>query len=110
MKLLPRSLFGSLVFSQCLLGSSLAAVIDEQSINVPIAEDIQIQIETTEKIARIAKQILSIPEEQMAFENTLGAWQGLIEQISLDDARNSIHDLGASIAAELQEDPELYLT
>ncbi len=109
MNVFLKGLFGSLIFSQCLLNSSFAAISDEFS-HVSITEDVQTQqLKTAKKVAQVASRILSTPEEHMTFENTLGLWQRLIEEISANADGITNQGIGAAFSAEMQCSPEFYL-
>jgi hypothetical protein len=109
MHLLLKGLFGLLIFSQCLLNSSSIAIPDKFS-HVSVTEDVQTQqLKTAEKVAQVASRILSMPEEQMTFENTLGLWQRLMEEISSNADGMTNQGMDVAFSAEMQRSPEFYL-
>jgi hypothetical protein len=109
MNLLLKGLFGSLIFSQCLLGFSFAVISD--GLHTPsVEEEMQAkQLKTVKKVTQVAECILSTPEEEMNFENTLGLWQKLMEQISSNADGMTNQGIGAAFLAEMQNSPEFYL-
>jgi len=110
MNFLFKCLFGSLVLFQSILNTSFAATSEESS-TTSVQEDLQAQqLKTANKVAQVAKRILSTPEEDVTFENTLGLWQKLIEQISLNVDGMTNQDIGDAFLTEMQCSPEFYQT
>ena len=110
MNFIFKCLFGSLVLFQCLLNTSFATI-PEESPKPPVEEEeLQTQqLKTAEKVAQVAERILSMPEEDVTFENTLGLWQRLIERISSNADGMTNQGIGDALLTEMQCSPEFYL-
>lgn len=106
MRFLPKNLFDFLVFSQCMMSLPLTANYLEPPSAPYTMDGTQV---LRDKTASVIDQVLSIPENQITFDNTLGAWQRLIEELSLNAAQNSLHNFSLSFVTDLQKCPEFYL-
>jgi len=120
MKLLPKGIFWSIVLSLFVVSSPLIAVSYNQThVSSLVKKNQNVQMEMVERIAVTAQRIISLPIEEEKFENTLGAWQGLIELLSFDSHNlkgtgyldlneNTRNDLESWFREELNQNPELY--